>query len=307
MRLGFVGAGRHARTTLYPLLAEAGFALEAVCSTDAARAKATATRYGGRSGHDRVLELLETGVEAVVVCVPPAAYEDVVTPCLQAGVPVYVEKPGAATSAQLERMHALASAPVVVGYMKRWAPSYLRAREWVTEQGLTSMHVRFVVGPGFGSLAAYVADNVVHALDLVRFLGGEAELLSATGVSLDDDRHALSALLRVPGAGVTLQVASTASFFQLNEQVDLVADGHSLEVRGVDTVVHRPPTGPALTWEPTYTVPLPANTSPVITGFLPALQHFRRVAAGEESSYNDLRSAAATTRLAEQLVAAVPS
>jgi virulence factor len=306
VRIGFVGTGRHARTTLYPLLRPCGLQLVAVCGRDGEKARAVAETYGG-IGHDRLGALLDGGLEGVVVCVPPQAYEEVVTPCLEAGLPVYLEKPGGTSSEQLARMHALDRAGAVVGYMKRFAPSYERAREWVASQdALTSGHVRFVVGPGFGSLENYVVDNAVHALDLVRHLVGEVELVSATALSLDADRHAVSALLRTAtGAGVTLQLASTASFFQLNEQVDLVADGHALEVRGLDTVTVRPPSGPELTWRPTWSVPLPQNTTPVVTGFAPALEHFRRVAAGEEESRSDLASAAATLRLAEELLAAV--
>jgi len=309
VKVGFVGTGRHARTTLYPLLRDADLDLQAVCSTDRDRAGAFAADWGA-VGFDRVEDLVAHGVEAVVVCVPPAAYEAVVTPCLQAGLPVYTEKPGGTSSAQLERLHLCATthgAPAVVGYMKRFAPTYVRAREWVDDPShgpLTSFHMRFVVGPGFGSLQGYLVDNAVHALDLVRYLCGEVELVSAAVHSLDENRHAVSALLRTgTGAVGTLQLSSTASFSQLNEQVDLVADGHSLEATGVDTLVTRPPTGPSLTWSPTYTVPLPANQTPVITGFLPALQHFRRVAAGEEASISDFASAARTLHLVEQLAA----
>lgn len=312
MRVGFIGCGRHATTSLYPALRPAGLELVATCATRLDRAQATAAAFGAAAAYDKVPSLLDGApIDAVLVSVPPAAYLDVVLPLLDAGLPVFCEKPGAATVEELARIEQRSTetgVPVMVGYMKRFARAYRVAAEFVArpEFGrVTSVHSKFLMGPGFGSLRGYVIDNTVHALDLMRWYGGEVASLEARALSLDDNRHALSLLLSfASGAVGTAQLGTTGSFFQDNELLEVVGEEHSATVTNVDTVVCRRPRGPVEVDRPTYTVPLPANMTGAVMGFGAELEHFKAVVTTGAVCESDVASARRTLALAEQVWAA---
>ena len=131
MRVAVVGVGRHASRNIYPSLAMAGLEIVAICARHQGRAEAAAARWGARDAFDSAARMLgSVDLDGVVICVQPPEYAPLITLCLQAGKPVFCEKPGASSSAEaseLARLSATTAVPVVVGYMKRFAPAYRRA------------------------------------------------------------------------------------------------------------------------------------------------------------------------------------
>ena len=312
MRIGFVGCGRHATTSIYPALRPAGLELTAVCARSLDHARATAETWGAEPFDDVDTMLASGALDALLVAVPPDAYRDVVLAGLAAGLPVFTEKPGGSSSEDLgaiEAASADAGLPVMVGYMKRFAPAYRHTleRTRAAEFGpVTSLHAKFVMGPGFGSLHGYVIDNPVHALDLLRLFGGEVERLEAGVRTVDEQRHAVSVLLHFESGAVgTAQLGTTASFFQENESLEVFGVEHGVEVRNVDTVTYRPPAGPVEQLRPTYTVPLPPNSTATSMGFVPELQHFAAVVGEGVPCESDVASARRTLKLAERLWRAI--
>jgi predicted dehydrogenase len=251
-------------------------------------------------------------VDAAVVVVPPDAYRDVVVACLEAGLPVFTEKPGAGSVAALsdiENASARTGLPVMVGYMKRFAPAYRRALEFVRspEFGrVTSVHARFLMGAGFRTLREYVIDNPVHVLDLMRAFAGEVDDLHAKLLSLDDRRHAIAVSMRFgSGAVGTAQLCTTASWFQENESLEVVGVEHAVAVTNVDTMTYRPPRGETLVLRPNYTVPLPQTATGTTTGFVGELEHFRAVVTEHVPCESDAASARRTLEVAERVLVGV--
>jgi predicted dehydrogenase len=310
MKVGAIGVGEHASENLHPNLAAAGLELVAVCARHQDRAEAAAARWGAARAFDDAAEMLAaTDLEGIIVCVAADDYAPLIDLCLEAGRPVYCEKPGAASAAEAERLAARseeAGVPIVVGYMKRFAPAYRRAREIVrsAEFGPPTLGAfTFAMGQWpEDSLRDYLIDNPGHHLDLARDLLGELGALEAQVTELPGFGWAVAAIARASsGAVCTFSLCTTASWEQRNEHVEVFGRGHAVWVENVDTCVHRPPEGPERTWRPTYTVPLPENSSAVAMGFVPALEHFRAVAAEGAENRSDMASAAKTLALAEQL------
>ncbi len=310
MRVGFVGCGRHATTSLYPALHPAGLQLVAACARHWDKANQAARTFGAERSYDDVVAMLSDGeLDAVVVSVPLHAYRDVVLRCVEASLPVFCEKPGAESVATLTAVEDAARAarvPLMVGYMKRFAPAYREAirRIRLAEFGrVTSVHVKLVVGAGASSLRSYVVDNAVHALDLLRVFGGEVAAVQAEVLSLDDRRHAVGVLVRFESGAVgTAQLASTASFHQENESLEVVGEGCSVGVLNVDTLVARPQHGPVEVQRPTYTVPLAHNFTGTTMGFVPELEHFRKVVQEGLPCESDVVSARRTLEVAERIL-----
>jgi len=313
VRVGFIGCGRHATTALYPSLRPAGLELVATCARRFDRAEQIAKAFGAARAYDNVTALIAGGdLDAVLVALPPEAYLEVILPLLDAGLPVFCEKPGAGSLEQLERIDAESNAagvPVMVGYMKRFARAYRVASDFSRRDDfgrVTSIHCKFLMGPGFGSLRNYVIDNPVHALDLMRFLGGEVAEVQARYLRLDDTKHALSLLLAFESGAVgTAQLGTTGSFFQENELLEVVGEEHSVTVTNVDTVVCRRPRGPVEVDRPSYTVPLTPNLTGTVMGFVPELAHFKAVVLDGVPCKSDIASARKTLALAEQVLSAL--
>ena len=312
MRVGFIGVGSHATRNLYPNLAPAGLELTATCARHQDRADAAAKRWGAAHAFDDVGRMLTSvQLDGVVICVQPWDYAPLIEQCLGAGVPVFCDKPAAATAGQATELADLSErtgVPVVVGYMKRFAPAYRRAREILRSPDFGDASLgtfTFAMGQGFGGdLRTYLIDNPVHPLDLARFLLGEITDLEAHVISRPEVGHAIAAMGRTTsGAVCTFNLCTTGSWEHRNEYVEIYGEGHAMWVENVDTCTYRPPQPPAQVWQPNYTVPRPANSSAVTTGFGPELEHFRHVVINGTTNESDMASAAATLALAERLCA----
>ena len=119
-----VGAGRFGQVHAAKLACAAQSRLVAVVDHDQARAEALARRWGA-SAFKSLGEALERhpSLRACVVATPRAHLAEVAGEALLRSLDVLVEKPGAATSAEFDRLSALASTrgrALRVGYVERF-------------------------------------------------------------------------------------------------------------------------------------------------------------------------------------------
>ena len=316
MKIGVVGAGRHANAAVYPAIVESGFELVSVCARTQESAQATAKRWGATGYYVGLEDMLEAGgIDGIVVVVPAAEYRPILTRCIEAGLPVFCEKPAGKSSSELRELADLAAAAqceVVVGYMKRFAPAYRRAHDLIqsAEFGTPSLaHFRFVMGQFEGffegnrdDLHFYLTDNPVHMIDLARFLIGELTEMSAVLNVVPGFGVGVTLVAKAgSGAACSFDFCTTASFAHRGEAIDVYGRGNAVQVDNVDTCTYRPVDGPAQTWRPNYTLPWGDSSSRVTMGFVPALEHFRDVVAGRAMNESDMSSAARTLEITEQL------
>lgn len=311
MKVGVVGAGRHASNTVFPAIVESGLELAAVCARRPGQSEATARRWGARTHHSTVEEMLQgNDLDGIVVVVPAREYRPIVAQCLAAGLPVFCEKPAGRTAAELRELAVLAAAAnreVVVGYMKRFAPAYRRARTIIRTERFgapTLAHFTFAMGQINDYLVDprhYLGDNPVHMIDLARFLLGEIEVVAAVGDVAPGFGLSMSLIARAEsGAACSFAFCTTASFAHRSEFAEVYGRGDAVEVRNVDTCTLRPLDGPSQTWRPNYTLPTPANSGLMTMGFVPALLHFQDVVEGRSPNESGLESAARTMETVER-------
>ena len=308
IRVGAIGAGGHATLSVLPNLAAAGLSLHAVCTRHLESARASAARFGAHDAFDDPAKMMaSTDLDAVVVVVPPDAYAPLVQLAIDAGLPVFAEKPAATSADEADSLAASARAagvPVVVGYQKRFAQAYEQAQRIIEDPSfgpVTGASFIWSMGPMSGDLETWLFENPVHHLDLARFLLGElSDVKVIRGTA--GNGHALLVTARTAGgAPVSLHLNTTGSWHQRNEVVEIFGQGQAVEVDNVDTCTWRTPERPERVWRPNYTVPLPHNSSAATMGFAGALAHFREVAAGAAESRSSMASAAATLRLAREV------
>ncbi|MFE4414797.1 Gfo/Idh/MocA family oxidoreductase [Streptomyces sp. NPDC056821] len=182
MRIGILGLGRigafHAETlsgldTVESLVVADPF-------TDAA--KAAAERFGAEVA-DSAEAVLAAGVDGVVVAAATDAHPALILAAVDAGVPVFCEKPVARTMAEgVEVLKAVqgSGVPVQIGYNRRFDAGFAAARAAVQAGELGRLHtVRSNTLDPAPPPAAYIAasggifrDCSVHDFDIIRWVTG---------------------------------------------------------------------------------------------------------------------------------------
>lgn len=287
IRIGFIGAGRHASNILYPSLRYAPMELVAVAALEEEEARAAARNFGALRYYVGSFEemLAKEKLDACLVAVKPPDYYRVIHGVLDAGLSVWSEKPAAGSVAEaieLEQVAQRAGKPVQVGFMKRFAPAYRMAKVALAKENFgkpTAFVGKFVVGAGlYPDEYTYLVDNPIHMVDLARFFMGEVERVSVEKTDWGDKRWSYAVLLRFVGGAVgMLHFANTQSWRKHNEFVEVTGQGHFVVVDNVVRYAYHPPDGPSECWEPNPTVPSVQNASVMLTGYAYELVHFTEV------------------------------
>ena len=229
-RLGIIGAGNLSSRRIYPCLHSIDdLLLAAVCDLDEAKAKRNAQKFGGErvfTDHRRMLA--EANLDAVVVCVAPQTHEPLAIEVLQAGLPVYTEKPPAVTAAGARRMleaSRRAGKLCMTAFKKRYAPAYVKAREIVDSADFGAPHLLSI---DYASGAYrndpsnprswFLLDFGLHIIDLTRFLFGEV----AEVFAWERQQTAYAVSLRFANGAVgTLALTSHRDYPVSTEKVEL--------------------------------------------------------------------------------------
>ncbi|MGW1544286.1 Gfo/Idh/MocA family protein [Streptomyces sp. NPDC002309] len=182
MRIGILGLGRigafHAETL-------AGLdAVESLVVADpfAEAAKSAAERFGAEVA-DSPEAVLAAGIDGVVIAAATDAHPGLIMAAVDAGVPVFCEKPVARTMAEgvaVLRAVEARDVPVQIGYNRRFDAGFAAARAAVLAGELGTLHtVRSTTLDPAPPPAAYVAasggifrDCSVHDFDIIRWVTG---------------------------------------------------------------------------------------------------------------------------------------
>ena len=182
MRIGLAGAGRigsyHAAALLRLPQTEALLITDA----DPSRSLEVAGRLGatavGSAG-----ELLDSGIDALVVATATAAHPSFILRGVAAGIPVFCEKPVAADVAgtlDVIKQTSGSAVPVHVGFQRRFDAGYAAARAAVQSGSLGWVHtIRATTldaappPPAYLPLSGgFFRDCAVHDFDAIRWVSG---------------------------------------------------------------------------------------------------------------------------------------
>ncbi|MFF7639515.1 Gfo/Idh/MocA family oxidoreductase [Streptomyces canus] len=182
MRIGILGLGRigafHAETL-------SGLdAVESLVLTDpfAEAAKSAADRFGGEVV-DSPEALLAAGVDGIVIAAATDAHPGLILAGVEAGIPVFCEKPVAkhmSEGVQVLKAVQGSDVPIQIGYNRRFDTGFVNARAAVQAGELGKLHtVRSTTLDPAPPPAAYIAasggifrDCSVHDFDIIRWVTG---------------------------------------------------------------------------------------------------------------------------------------
>jgi predicted dehydrogenase/threonine dehydrogenase-like Zn-dependent dehydrogenase len=239
VRLGFIGAGSYATSTLLPPLADDPRADLVSVVTATALSGMNARRAFGFTtvSTDPEAVLDDDTLDAVVIVTRHHTHARFVSQALERGHAVFVEKPLALTAAELDQILETVARTgndrLMVGFNRRFAPLVARVRTGIGPRR-GPLTARYLVAAGQLSRGSWYLDESLegsrftgeggHFIDTLSALVGDDPLeVSAAGTP--DDLHVT---LRYPdGSTGTVAYVTTGSPRYPKETLDVHADGRS--------------------------------------------------------------------------------
>jgi predicted dehydrogenase len=217
IRIAVIGVGSHSYRNILPVLNYLPVELCAVCDINEDFARKTAKQYGCAYYTDTAkLYLSEKSIDAVFICVGPEQHPGLVMEALRNHKHVWVEKPIAVRSAQVEQMIAVrGDRIVVVGLKKAFMPATQKAREVIASEKHGKLRsilaVYHMTMPADGAHLLDIGDtpnwlrNGVHPLAFLLGVCGPVDEVTA----ITNDRGHGAVILRFcSGVMGTLHLAS---------------------------------------------------------------------------------------------------
>lgn len=337
MKLGFVGCGSHATSCLYPvihLIPEID--LVAVCDLNEELAKRNARNFGARKWYTDLNKMLsEAKPDGIAMSGPPQMHCEVGKKCLDAGIPIFVEKPSANSYKEALDLAEYAKGKGLFGavaFMKRHSTCYRMAKA-ITEKKefgkINEIEVRFCNGryPDLSKFGwkvsvespahSFLIGQCVHILDLIRFFCGEvAEIYAVLNEVEKVDNsgifgYAITVTFKNGAVGVLNINALQGPEFQMSEY--FLAAGYEcwLEVKDMVSLNYYAHTKPmpefnpdgraqVFSWKPEF-AELLASKAEGMVGYKGELQNFARTILGEEKISADLFDGAKALQIAEAI------
>lgn len=251
---GFVGAGNYATAILIPAFRDAGARLRAVGSNGGVSGLHAARKFGAEeTTTDTAALLADPAVAAVVITTRHDSHARLVCDALGAGKHVFVEKPLALTTSDVDAVEAAVRASddagrsrlLMVGFNRRFAP---HVQKIYTLLGGMREPKAFVATVNAGTLPAEhwahdvaagggrIAGEACHFIDLLRFLAGAPvadfqvmSMAGAPGVAIGEDR-ALITLRFGDGSLGTIQYLANGHKSFPKERLEVFAGGRVLQL-----------------------------------------------------------------------------
>jgi predicted dehydrogenase len=197
IRVGLIGCGGISGAHLPHLSSSDDVELAAFCDVVVERAQKKADQFGGQV-FDNAEEMLDkVELDAAYILIPTYAHGAPERACIAKGVPFLVEKPLGIDPADLRKLAKEVEDSGVIamaGFMNRYRKSINRVRDILQNDPAILMDGAWIGGPPLVREGDYFSnapigqwwpikeksggqfvEQVIHTVDLVRYLGGEVE------------------------------------------------------------------------------------------------------------------------------------
>jgi predicted dehydrogenase/threonine dehydrogenase-like Zn-dependent dehydrogenase len=238
--IGFIGAGNYASSMLLPHLARLEAArLSHVATTRSLSAVNAQRRFGFTTASTTAEAVLEdSSLDAIFIVTRHHTHASLVCRALETGKAVFVEKPLALTSDELDRIVDAVSSTgndrLMVGFNRRFAPMLVRLKSLFGEQGASS--ARYLVNAGRLDAGSWYRNEELegsrfageggHFIDTLSWWADDApeEVYATPGPEHDD----VQATIRFSGGSTGIISYVTAGNVRYpKETLDAAAGGRS--------------------------------------------------------------------------------
>lgn len=250
LKLGIIGAGYIGGVHAAVLAGDERVRVAQVYDVDDACAERLARSSGATVAHSA--EELMAEVDAVYITTPNTKHRDLAVAAARSGRHVFCEKPMATTldDARAVMEAAQAGAGVFqVGHNRRFAPVYATLKRLLAqpENAPHSAHLKMnrgeLLNPAWVGEAkvtgGFLYETTIHMFDMMRFLFGEVQHLTALGsVHEYDETDDFSVLVAfASGVHATLCSSADASWLFPFERVEVFAHHRTLTTREMETLI----------------------------------------------------------------------
>jgi len=189
LRVGLIGAGRMGNVHTGILKAEGLAQVVAACDLIPEKAQAKADEWGGRAYTDHQTMLAQEELDAVYICTPTFNHATLALDCVDAGLPIFVEKPlelDLGIAGRLVRAAQEKDLLVCVAFHWRYSPGYLRAQTLIGDDPITMVSLSWYwTRPPIPWMwdrhraGGQIVDQNIHLIDASQGLAGEIETVYA--------------------------------------------------------------------------------------------------------------------------------
>jgi predicted dehydrogenase len=309
LKVAFIGAGRRAQSAHYPCIPRlADVRLEAVAELDADRAQTVASQYGIPRVFTDYHEMLATvNPDAVYVIMGPDHMAKPAIDCMDAGKPVFIEKPAGGNADESRQLLEAAERNKVhcmVAYQRRYTAVTREAMRLVRERGPATLAIGEFHKPGDPNrdVMDQLWADVCHVTDLVRFMIGSepVEVTAYQDAHEGGGKNCFNGLIRFANKAVGIVTASRTSggrylrselhglgigcYMRLPEEIEILDRGQAprvlsgAQVAGADE-----------------------KDIPRYEGVLSMHEHFVECVRNGNTPCSDIRDVIYTSRLVERL------
>ena len=331
VKIGFIGCGAHATSSLYPTIHTIPeIDLAAVSDLKEELAEKNARDFGARKWYTSAEEMLsKEELDGAVIVGPPQMHYELGKKCLAAGLPIFVEKPSAISSILARELAEYAEEKGLLGtvaFMKRHSTCYRMAKA-ITEKkefgNINEIEIRLANGryPAIWGIEdpakAFLVGQCVHVFDLIRFFCGEVEEVYSRLNIVDrignDGIHGFAVTVAFKSGAVGVMNINCLQGYEFQMSEYFLACGYECWVESQDMVSlnyyarekQMPEFNPhgraqVFSWKPEYTEFL-ASKAEGMAGYRGELQNFARAILGTEELRADLYDGAKALEIAEAI------
>jgi myo-inositol 2-dehydrogenase/D-chiro-inositol 1-dehydrogenase len=270
IRFGLIGTGRIGQVHAANIAANAETELSWICDPFVEGAHALAARHGGRVTTD-VADVFAPGeVDAVLVASPTPTHVDLISRAVDAGIPVFCEKP---IDLDIKRVDALAPkvaasrVPVALGFNRRFDPAFAEVRARVAAGEIGELEQLTIISRDpsappadyVGVSGGIFRDMTIHDFDMARFFAPDIVQVSATGSATFDagareygDFDTAVTVLKTRSGAIITIINSRHSAVGYDQRLEAFGAKGSLQVANAGTSLVSASTAAAVEARPPY-------------------------------------------------------
>ncbi|WP_342363855.1 Gfo/Idh/MocA family oxidoreductase [Terrarubrum flagellatum] len=326
----FIGAGGHSYRNVYPTMRYAPVDLVAVCDVDGARAREYARIFGAEgsySDHRAMLANEKPDIVFIVTGYHPdgrVQATDIALDALASGVHVWMEKPTAASLAEVKQLEAASiryNRQCMTGLKKMFFPAIEKLKDIIASDAfgrLSSLYVRYPQAlpreadrADLPKMQSFL-DHIYHPVSILHFIAGPVARASYEWEPVNG--ACVASLKFQSGAIGTLHFAAGQSGSSPLERVEAIGEKANAVVdNGVHLRYYRRAELPAygraasfiqnddaapIFWEPECSLGQLYNNNMFYLGYAPEVLHFcEAVLNGKSIAKGTLETAAEVMRL----------
>lgn len=249
-RLAVIGAGLFGKAVLLPALEKIkGIERKVLVTSSGAGAHHNAKRFGfGEASTDTDAVFSSKDIDALIVATPHDQHATAVMKAIEAGKPLFLEKPLCVQPEELDRIEeAIANAPtqpvIMIGHNRRFSPHIAKIQSWLADRKLPLV-LDMRINAGYVPPEHWVhsakqgrsriVGEMTHFLDLIAAITGASFRKVQASRTAGDDKTVinndnLSAVFEMSdGSVATLVYSAQGTRATPREQIEIYSNGQTI-------------------------------------------------------------------------------